>query len=488
MIQTNSMFIPIPKVRNTQPKVEINGTDETSKVYDSEWVKPVTVGIGRFRIQLKNAFGRISNKYEKNQTVKFYFDNSNASRLQFEGRIDFVGDIISGGGQFLEIRGRHKSWLLTESKVNHVAENADPADILKAIIDKLPSSYGFTSNNVKNVGIQISKEWDYVDFWDCVKELCEVSNFDCRIDNDLDFHFHKRDSIINYDEHIVEGLNHLGTDKFGIDDYQEKTRVTGIGQDDAGIPIIFTAKSATEGLKIREGGPVKDSSANTLEKVQALAEGKLQELNNRPPQATFRSYGLETLEPGEDIWVVIMRQKIYGIFRVLQHTLRFGSKSGGVRSETRIEKETVGITQVIENIITSGNKITKTQNVNSLEFSHNFDFNNDNLTESHSQTEIKDGLLVLSDAGFNDGTWISNKRTVSKNITKVELRYSGKDLTSSVFSFSLDNINFQKFIGKNTLNTPDTGHVGRNLKAKIKLVKDDLNPQPVIDSVAILFS
>lgn len=489
MIITNEMFIPIPKARNTQVKVEINGTDEKSKVFDSEWIKPATVGIGSFKIQLKNAFGRISNKYEKNQTVKFYFDNSDASRLQFEGRIDFVGDIINENGQFLEIRGRHKSWLLTETKVNHVAENADPADILKAIIAKLPVSYGFTTNNIKNVGITISKEWDYVDFWDCVKELCERSRFDCRVDNDLDFHFHKRDTIINYDEHIVEGLNHRGTDKFGTDDYQEKTRVTGIGQDDAGISIIYTAKSPNEKTEIREGGPVKDTSANTLEKVKALAKGKLLELTNRPPQATFRSYGLETLEPGEDIWIVVMRQKIYGIFRVLTHTFRYGSKRGGVRSEVRIEKENIGVMQIMENILTTENKISKAQNVNKLEFSHNFNFNNDNLTESHSQTEVKDGLLVLSKAGFNDGTWVSDKLTADKNITQIELRYVGKDLTSSVFEFSLDTgINFQTFTGKEVLTTPDDGHVGKNIKCKIKLVKDSLNANPQLNSAALFFS
>ncbi len=483
------MFIPIPKARNTQPKVEINGVDETSKVYDSEWVKPATVGIGSFRVQLKNAFGRVTGKYLKGQTVKFYFDNSNASRLQFEGRIDFIGDMISENGQFLDIRGRHKSWLLTETKVNHNAENADPADILKGIIDKLPSSYGFTYNNVKNVGITISKEWNYVDFWDCVKELCEKSKFDCRVDNDLDFHFHKRDTIINYDEFIVEGLNHRGTDKFGTDDYQEKTRVTAIGEDDAGIIIIDTAKSPKEGTEIREGGPVKDSSANTIEKVQALAEGKLEELTNRPPQAIFRSYGLETLEPGEDLWIVIMRQKIYGIYRALSHTFRFGSKRGGVRSEVNIEKESVGISQIMENIITNENKISKAQNVNKLEFSHNFDFNNDNLTESHKQTEVKDGLLVLADAGFNDGEWISTSRTAAKNITQVELRYIGKDMTSSRFWFSLNNgVSWQQFSGKGALTVPDAGHIGKNIKCKIEPVKDDLNTNPQLNSAAILFS
>ena len=429
MILTNNFFIPIPKVRNTQVKVEINGVDETSKVLDSDWIKPTTTGIGRFKIQLKNAFGRVSGIYEKGQTVKFYFDNTDATRLQFEGRIDFIGESIGIGGQFLEIKGRHKSWLLTETKVNFSAENADPADILKAIIDKLPDSYGFTYTNVNSVGITISVEWNYADFWDCVKELCSVSKFDCRVDNDLDFHFHKRDSIINYNEHIVEGMNHLGTNKFGTDDYQEKTRVSGIGLDDAGIEILYTAKSDTEGTEQREGGPVRDSSANTVEKIQSLTEGRLAELTDRPPQATFKSYGLETLEAGEDIWIVIMRQKIYGIFRVLTHTLRFGSKIGGVRSVTLIEKEVVGANQVIENIITTANKTSKSQNVNQLEFSHNFDFNNDNLTESHSQTEVKDGLLVLSNAGFNDGTWISEGKTATKNITKLELRYLGKDLT-----------------------------------------------------------
>ena len=154
-----------------------------------------------------------------------------------------------------------------------------------------------------------------------------------------------------------------------------------------------------------------------------------------------------------------------------------------------IEKEVVGINQVIENIITTVNKTSKAINVNQLEFSHNFDFNNDNLTESHGQTEVKEGLLVLSNAGFDDGTWTSIAKTATNNITKLELRYEGKDLTSSIFSFSLDNgVNFQKFIGKEALTTPDPGQSGKNLKVKIKLVKNDLNANPQLNSAAVFFT
>jgi len=97
MIQTNEFYIPLVKQLNTQVKVEIDGTDEASKVVRSNFVKPVTTGIGTFRVTLKNAFGRITGKYDTGSIVKLFYDNTDGTRLQFQGRVDYANEKLGGG-------------------------------------------------------------------------------------------------------------------------------------------------------------------------------------------------------------------------------------------------------------------------------------------------------------------------------------------------------------------------------------------------------
>ena len=93
--------------------------------------------------------------YSKGQTVKFFYDNTDGTRQQFHGRVDYLKDVMNENGQFLEILGRHRSYLLSETKVNYSAIDADVADILRAIIAQLPASYGFTTTNIPtSTGVQ----------------------------------------------------------------------------------------------------------------------------------------------------------------------------------------------------------------------------------------------------------------------------------------------------------------------------------------------
>ena len=93
----------------------------------------------------------------------------------------------------------------------------------------------------------------------------------------------------------------------------------------------------------------------------------------------------------------------------------------------------------------------------------------------------------MANSAFNDGTWISDRKVADENISQVELRYLGKDLTSTKFYFSVDGgVNWELFNGKNTLQSPT--NVGKNIKAKVEFVKDGINPQPDLNSLAILYS
>ena len=69
MRQTTEVFIPIPKVRNTHCKVEIAGDDQTSRMISSKFIYPTTIGIGTFIMNLSNAFGQLTGKYQAGDVV-----------------------------------------------------------------------------------------------------------------------------------------------------------------------------------------------------------------------------------------------------------------------------------------------------------------------------------------------------------------------------------------------------------------------------------
>ena len=457
MRETTEIFIPIPKTRNTHCKVEVDGDDLTSRVKESSWVYPVTDGIGTFKIVLSNSHGQITGIYNAGDVVKFYADNVDNTTLQFWGRIDYVKDNITKDGQFLEIEGRHRCYLLTEYLVCHSATSKASSQILKDIINKIT---GFTYTNIDTTSDSMNVEWNYKPFWDCVKELCNYAGYDCYVDNDLDFHFFEADSISNTNDAVVEGDNLIDSKNWGTNDYYEKSRVTVIGQSGDGLPIVYTAISDDE-TEVREVF-IKDSSVNTEIKAKNLADAKLSEITNRTPQAIVKSFGLETISPGDNIWILIPRQEIHGQYKVVQITHSFGMKSGGWRTECIIEQDEGGMTKIIQNLSEKSDRAIQSENINKLNYSWNFEFNED--SGAHSTTEITGGVLKSTGAS---GTWISNVKNLSSNVTKCELRVKGEAIPGTVFSVSVDNgINYQSI----TLNTLKTlSPPGKNLRIKVEI-------------------
>ena len=479
MIRSSQIRIPIPKARNTQCKVEIAGVDVTSKVISSSWILPVTNGIGTFSISLSNAFGQISGDYKNGDVVKFYADNTDGTTLQFWGRVDYTKDDISDNGQFLNIEGRHRSFLLNEYLICHNVSGEEPGQILKDIIDKLPTSYGFTYSNVVASSTTMDAEWNYKPFWDCVVELCNKADFDCYVDDDLDFHFFEKDSIANTTNAVVEGDNFIKSSDYGTNDYYEKTRVIATGQDAAGLDIVYTAISSTEGDEIREVF-IRDISANTYEKVKDLADARLLEVTGKNPQAKIISFGLDSISPGDNIWIIVPRQKIAMQYKLISIRHNFGMKIGGWRTELITEEQEAGTSSVIQGIVQKNQQITGGQNINKLNYSYNFDFDTD--TGTHETTEIIRGFLKIAGGG-STGTWISPTLEIDSNATNFEFRVIGENLTDADYFVSTTAGSIWQPI--NDLKTYKTfSPVGKNLK--IKIVLNSATSQ--VDSVSLLYS
>lgn len=449
MRRTTEIFIPIPKTRNTHVKVEIDGDDLTGRVKESSFVKPVTSGIGTFSIVLSNAGGQLTGTYSPGSIVKFYADNVDGTTQQFWGRIDHIKDNIGNNGQVLEIKGRHRSYLLTESLICYSATN-NTSTILKEIIDQLPESYGFTYSNVNTTTDSMSVNWNYKPFWDCVIEICNFAGFDCYVDDNLDFHYFEANSIINTTDAVVEGDNLIDSKGWGTDDYYEKTRVTVIGQGQDGLPIIHTAISPSEGDDIREVY-IRDSSAISELEVKNLAELKLAEITNHTPQATIKSFGLETVKPGDNIWLLIPRQEVHGQYKIVKIIQKFGAKIGGWRTDLLIEKEEEQISQVISRMEEKSNRLDNVDGVssgtnNATKYSNSWIFEFDDDSGTHLSTEINEGVLKTD--GGSSGTWTSEVRDLPSDVSIFEVRAVGDFLTGTIYRITLDGVTYNEIKNK----------------------------------------
>jgi len=480
MRSSNQIYIPIPKVRNTKCQVTIGGVDVTSRVIDSLWTLPCSNGVGTFNLKISNAKGQFSGSYVAGDEVKFYADNTDNTTLQFQGRIDFTKDDISDSGQVLNIDGRHRSYLLNETLICYTATDTATSTILKAIIDKLPTAYGFSYTNVTTDSTTMSVEWNYKPFWECIKELCNKAGFDCYVDNDLDFHYFLKDSIENNSNAIVEGDNFIKSSDYGTNDYYEKTRVTAMGSDDEGLPIIYTAISTSEGTDIREVF-MKDQSSNTMSKVQSTAEARLEFLTNKNPQAKILSFGLETLKPGDNIWIIVPRQKIAGQYKIIQINHKFGMKVGGWRTESIME-ELESVSDPIIKLSNTSQQITEANNIHKFNYSYNVSFNVNSGTHSGTQISVNanTGKGVLTTTGGATGTWESESLEVNQNITEVELRMSGNNIAGTQLFVSLD--------GGSVYNPILSGDIaissGKNIKIKVVINSADTQ----VNSIALLYS
>ena len=475
MIKSNEIFIPIPRRRNTQAKVELNGDDVKTRVIESSWVYPATIGIGTFKIILSNAGGQLNGLYSEGDSAKLYADNSNGTTLQFWGIIDAVKENIDNRGQILEVEGRHRSYLLTEFLVCYAASGKVTSEILKDIMDLLPDSYTFTKTNIEDSIVEMDVEWNYKPFWDCVVELCEKAGFDCYVDNDLDFHYFAENSKVNEREYIVEGNNFLSSKSFGKDGYYEKTRVIATGKTKGGLPIIYTAVSSSEGDNIKEV-LIKDTSSNTEEAVKNLAEAKLEEISNRSTQAILQSFGLETLAPGENIWILLPRHQIHGQYKVIQFTHRYGAKSGGWRTQCQLEEEERGIAQTVQNMDQKRDRLKDVENINKLNFSWNFDFSSDSGT--HSNTEIVDGVLKTT-TGNSTGVWTSDLLELSSDIVAVEPKIIGSAIAGTQIWLSVNSgVSYTRLsAGKKII-------AGRKLKYQVILNSESTQ----VEDLALLYS
>lgn len=477
MIKTEEVFVFYPRPFTPNFKVLVDTTDITTRIFEAGFNKPVTTGIGDFKIRLINVGGRYSNLWVGGETVYFYANLIDATTLKFKGRLDFIKEVLTEEGYFLDLEGRHISYDLTEVYVSKSYSNQDGSTVLKNLVDTFLTGYTYT-NVTDPIGTNITVNWSNKPFWDCVNDICVLCGADCYVDDDKDFHFFLENSITQTQDAIVEGYNLKQLRNFGKDSFFEKTKIIVYGSA-GGIPVIATAGSGTREKVII------DNSITTTTEAQDRANKELADLtlSNLPPQGTSITKGLAFTNTGDNIWISTPRQQIHGLYKIIELKHKVGTNVGTWLTECVVEKEEKGTSQVLKERTKKELAIVVVENPNRLSYSYNFTFDDTTNIASQSNTTVSEGFLKLV-SGQTTGTMLTSTKTATSNISYAELRWEGENLGASTFEVSVDGLNYQT-ITRNQLLT--ITFVGLSLKIRVILNSDSNNPNPKVDSLAILY-
>ena len=480
MIDNTPIIMPIPRNKTFRFSVLVNEEEVKSKVYESDWTKKINNGIGFFRLVLINTGGVYDNSFEEGQEVSFKADRIGGTTQKFLGRIDYIKKRIEKEGQFLDIEGRHSSWESTETFVCYEDEK-DGGAVLKDLFNTFLPSYD-TSEIPISTGETFDANWSYIPFWTCVAEVLRKIEYDGYITDDLVVKIFAENSIQNVDEAIVDGQNFVRSEEVGSDNYYEKDTCTCMGSDENGIPVLYTAGSGNREIF------VKGSSQNQEAQVQSIAEGTLAENLTRPTQGKFVSSMILDISPGDNILYLIPRQSIANYFKIIQYTHRFGTQIGMPQTETLIEKEPSTTSYTIQNQSVAIKRDQSIINPNKMLFSYNFLYADSTNMAALVDCVVEGGALKL-ESGKSTGTATSNvKNTLTTGtISNVELRVSGRDLESTTYQVKVNNAASATTIVPNVLKEIAGAQQGTELSLITTLTSDANNPEPQIDSCAVLY-
>lgn len=452
--------------------------DVTDYILNGYMSNQVTEGIGSFRFTIDNSTSRFYNVWSGNETVYIYADyTTNPTNTIFRGIVEKV----YYGGYYVHVYGRSSALPLLYKRVTRKYDGIAISTILKSLIsDYAP---GFTTSNVQTCTTTLTVNWYQKPFWDCVKQLCYASGYDCYVDANNDFHFFQEKTIENTVEAVVHGINLLETGDFGRDYSQVRNKVTVYGATIDDVPIVYTATDQDSYNEIGRWQEeiITDTNIRTVAEARDRAIFELNRLKDPPIVGTITSLGLPTLMPGEMLRISDPDNGLApGTYKVLslEHTFRHGDI---MQTKVTIEKFSPSVPTMMKARIEAEQQLSDTPNPYELEYSWIITFDDETDTGSHNNTEIASGRLKLV-SGASSGTWISTTTTATNNITKAQVKAAGNNITQATFYISNNNGATWQTVTLNDLTTlSSTGN-----KLKIKVVINSSNVE--IDTIGILYS
>lgn len=490
---TEEGFIPIPRSFTPDWKVEIirgNTTDDvTPYILYGKYNLMATEGIGDFEILLlDDSEQTLGGRYFGNETVNFYIDNDIvATTKRFVGKIEKVQKVYDDGGYQVKLTGRHISKELLSINVSKSYLNIDgwtASSILIDLVGQYLTPQGYTTTNVVDTTTTISISIIDKPLWDCIKDLCELANYDCYVDDDKDLHFFERNSILCQTQAIYPA-EILTNDGLGDTTFDVKNRVRVYGS--SGIVYTSDDVDSQSTYGIVEADPISDSAIITYEEAKKRGDGQLLLYKNQKLQGNVSVLGYPDVNAGEKIWISIPDQSIHNKYRILQITQEFGNDVDvGFKSTFLIEKPIKDLSFVLRDAqrSTSGKDLSRAENPNQMKYSLYLSFNDTTNIETMSGVKLNNGKLILT-SGSTTGIMESVTENTAKDVTEVELRTEGSGVDECVYEASADDGGSWQTVTRNTL-TP-INNPSSNLKLRITMNVTG-STRPEFDWVSLLWT
>ena len=471
-----SGLVLLPRPHNHRYKITLAGDTITNDSFEVTWVKPVTEETGKFTLIINNNRDDYTNSFSTDDALKVYLDwGETPSTKVFEGFVESIEKVFDNSyGHTLKIKGKHVAGELLGVLVTGKFDDTPAYAVLNQLIaDKAPS--GFTNTNVENTGAcatTITKTFSDAPFWEAVNDICKLCSCDCYVDDDKDFHFFASNSkecvldIVNYKDNLLD----IGG--IGLDNADKVNEVRTYGSDENGLPIIATSGSGNR-QKV-----VKEDAISSMAEASELASAE--ENSAETEKGSTKCLGMTHINPGELIWVSYPPQKIQAQYKVYE--VKSKIKMGYFTTELELEIPRRNVSWLLRENIRKGLKTESLDNPNDMGYSFNEEFNDDN--GSHTNTEEVDSQLKLQ-SGQSSGNWVSDVHSASVEPGYVEIRVSGQDLLSSTIAVSVDGGASYESLTENELHAVLGS--GSNVKVKFSLVSDTDNPQPLVNSFALLY-
>lgn len=488
-LKQDEVIIWFPKKLNTHYKILVNSIDVTENNLKCEFSMIATEGVGDFTILLDNS-NRIYS-FSADDVIEVYIDNSSATTLVFKGKLENIKKKLSNGSQ-LELSG----WHVASDIVNVTVTKTYANENVSTIVTELFNTYlpNYTTTNVTAIAKTFTQSWEHVYLLDCLIDICNATDTDFYIDNDLDVHFFAKESINNDIEAILERDTLIKED--GLSDTQEqlKTKIVVYGDTVDDIPIIYTKKDLT--VTLYREKIIKDDNIKSIAEAKERAESEYTILHNPITQGKATCFGLSQLNPGEMVYVDIPTQDILARYRVAKITHIIGANVDlFYKCDVYLDKEPKALQHLFKDRIKIERETQRSVNSNQMSYSYILPFDASSEADTLSNTAISDGRLKLTSS---TGNMVSVKHESPNTITDIEIRVSGNDhivaetlnievsCDNGVSWTTISNVGIKGYSG--TKQTIATAKQGKKLKIKITLTEDATYTTPELETVAVLYN
>ncbi len=469
-------FSWIPRKYTTRYSVSIGGVDITigADLVSASFTKSLLPETGKFSLRLDNNDGDFTDVYSGGEEVEFKYDftSGTANTRRFLGVIDELRPSYGQKGAVIDVIGSHVTGELTNKLVNATYSGVLGDMVVKDLMSQFAPS-NWTTNNVKTTSVSVTLTFNAVPLLQALFEVAEFCGFEIYGDDSRDLHFSKQGINNNDQDAVVFNDTHVSLKRLGKGELDVRTKVQVYSELD-GLPIIATA--STDDTPVKELA-VKDIGMLSVDEAEFVASQELDLRKDAKDIGGGRSLLLASLNPGDMLYITIPPQRILDRFRIVKFTHHIP-----IQMTDYEVGEFVSVNEIFRDRIRKTFDTTAIVNIHNLDFSYNFSFDDDSLTDSvatNSNVVEIDSQLIL-DSG-STGTWVSLSKNVDKDITQVQVQALGEALQDATFFVQVEGSNFQQIVLDKLEAIVNSGKLLR-----LKIVFSTNNTR--INSVAILFS